>query len=161
MPHTTFTSLSTSEQTLLLRAEDVMRFAYSPYSNFCVGAALEAMDGSIHVGTNIENATYGGTVHAEMAALAAANNIGVRHFKTVAAIGCPRGSLSREPVMPCGICRQILYEFAQLSSGDMIVIGSSTDKTSIIRTSLSELFPHAFGPKDVGVDLGRYVKKLE
>jgi cytidine deaminase len=156
MSFLTKNDLSATEQELLNRAVDVMSFAYNPYSSFCVGAALEAMDGSIHVGTNIENATYNNTIHAEMAALAAANTLGVRTFKTVVSIGHPHGGISDEPVMPCGLCRQNLYEFAQLGSGDMIVIGSNTQQDKIIRTSLSQLFPHAFGPKDVGVNLTNF-----
>lgn len=156
MSFLTKNDLGPTEQELLKRAAEAMRFAYSPYSNFCVGAAVEAMDGSIYVGANLENATYNNTIHAEMAALATANNLGVRRFKTVVAIGGPRDGVSEEPVMPCGICRQNLYEFAQLGSGDMIVIGSNTRQDKIIRLPLSTLFPHAFGPKDVGVDLSRF-----
>ena len=148
--------LSPSEQSLLARAKDAMHFAYSPYSNFCVGAAVEAMDGSIYVGTNLENGAYAGVMHAEMVALAVANNAGVRKLKTIAVIGCPRDGFSEEPVMSCGMCRQYLYEFAQLGSDDMIVIGSNTRQDKILRLSLSELFPRAFGSKDVGVDISRF-----
>jgi cytidine deaminase len=56
--------------------------------------------------------------------------------------------------MPCGICRQLLHEFAQLGSGDIQILASNTKKDAIIRTSVKELLPQAFGPKDLGIDLG-------
>lgn len=133
-----------------------MAFAYSPYSAFCVGASLLAIDGSTHVGTNMENAAYSDTIHAEMAALAAANNRGIRQFSALAVIGKPRAGVSTEPVMPCGICRQLLHEFAQLGSGDIEILASNTSKDAIIRTSIQEILPYAFGPKDVNVDLSFY-----
>lgn len=148
--------LTPSEQALLAQAEKVMAFAYSPYSRFCVGAALLAIDGSTHLGTNMENATHTETIHAEMAALTAANTRGIRQFCTLAVIGKPREGTSMDPVMPCGICRQLLHEFAQLGSGDIQIIASNTNKDRIIRTSLKELLPQAFGPKDLDIDLSFY-----
>lgn len=156
MEKTSWSQLTSSEQSLLSQAEQVMAFAYSPYSSFCVGAALLALDGSIHFGANMENAAYSDTIHAEMAALAAANNRGIRQFSVLAVIGKPREGISAEPVMPCGICRQLLHEFAQLGSGDIEILASNTKKDMIIRTSLTEVLPQAFGPKDLGIDLGRY-----
>ncbi len=156
MEKTTWPELTSSEQMLLTQAEEVVSFAYSPYSQFCVGAALLALDGSTHVGANMENAAYSDTIHAEMAALAAANNRGVRQFSALAVIGKPREGVSVEPVMPCGICRQLLHEFAQLGSGDIQILASNTKKDAIMRTSVIELLPHAFGPKDLGIDLGCY-----
>ncbi|MBP6944859.1 cytidine deaminase [Patescibacteria group bacterium] len=156
MEKTTWALLSLSEQELLTHAEQVMAFAYSPYSTFCVGAALLALDGSIHIGTNMENATHTETIHAEMAALTVANTRGIRQFSTLAVIGKPREGMSREPVMPCGICRQLLHEFAQLGSGDIQILASNTKKDTIIRTSLNELLPQAFGPKDLNIDLSLY-----
>lgn len=151
-----FHELEAREQTLLLRAEQVMMHAYSPYSTFCVGAAVLGEDGSTHVGTNVENAVFDLTIHAEASALSAANTAGVRRLSALAVIGRPRDGISAEPVMPCGICRQNLYEFAQLGSGDLRIIASNTDKDKIILTSVTELLPQAFGPKDVGVNLEPY-----
>jgi cytidine deaminase len=102
----------------------------------------------------MENAAYSDTIHAEMAALAVANNRGIRQFSALAVIGKPREGVSVEPVMPCGICRQLLHEFAQLGSGDIQILASNTKKDAIIRTSVKELLPQAFGPKDLGIDLG-------
>lgn len=156
MEKTTWSLLSLSEQELLTHAEQVMAFAYSPYSQFCVGAALLAVDGSTHLGTNMENATHTETIHAEMAALTVANSQGIRQFSTLAVIGRPREGMSLEPVMPCGICRQLLHEFAQFGSGDIEILASNTSKDAIIRTSIQEILPYAFGPKDVNVDLSFY-----
>ncbi len=149
MRQTSFLSLPPQDQSLLLEAEKVMYFAYSPYSQFCVGAALLAEDGSIHVGTNMENATYTCVVHAEASALSAANNKGIRSFAVLAVIGGSRSGVSLEPVMPCGICRQNLYEFAQFGKNDLKILCSNTNKDKIIITSLSELLPSAFGPKSL------------
>lgn len=151
-----FQDLSSAQQSLLLRAEEVMHFAYNPYSRFCVGAALLANDGSVYVGTNVENAAFDLTIHAEAAALANANTSGVRTLSMLAVIGKPQDGVATEPIMPCGICRQNLYEFAQLGSGDLLVIASNTNKDKIISISLQELLPFAFGPKDLGIDLSHY-----
>lgn len=156
MHHTTFSALESAQQTLLLRAEEVMKNAYSPYSRFCAGAALLASDGSIHVGTNVENSVFDLTVHAEAAALSAANTSGVRHILMLATIGKPIDGIANDPVTPCGICRQNLYEFAELYAQDLIVICSNTKKDRVIVTSLAELLPQAFGPRQVGVNLDRY-----
>lgn len=156
MQQFTWSDLSTAEQSLLSRAEEMMAFSYSPYSKFCVGAALLGEDGSIHVGTNMENAVLADTIHAEAAALSSANIKGVRAFSALAVIGKPRDGASKEPVMCCGICRQNLYEFAQLGSGDIKIIASNSQKDKIVRTSLLELLPQPFGPKDLGVDLSSY-----
>jgi cytidine deaminase len=91
---------------LLERARDVREQAYAPYSTFKVGAVLEAEDGSLHVGCNVENASYPLTVCAERNAIAAAVAAGRRRFRALAI--CSSGA---EPVAPCGGCRQALAEF--------------------------------------------------
>lgn len=156
MTYITFSDLEPPQQSLLLRAEEVMKNAYSPYSRFSAGAALLADDGSIHVGTNLENAVFDLTIHAEAAALSAANTSGIRRLALLAVIGKPRDGLALEPVTPCGICRQNLYEFAELHARDLTIICSNTNKDKILVISLSQLLPHAFGPKQVGVDLESY-----
>ena len=103
-------------------------------SGFAVGAALEAADGTVFTGCNVENATYGLTVCAERVAVWKALSEGARKFTGVAVVtGAP------EPTPPCGACRQILWEFA----GDVPVVMATTGGR-VRRKLLSELFPEPF-----------------
>ena len=103
-------------------------------SGFAVGAALEAEDGTLFTGCNVENATYGLTVCAERVAMWKALSEGARKFKGVAVV-----TGADEPTPPCGACRQILWEFA----GDVPVVMATTGGKSRRRT-LGELFPEPF-----------------
>jgi cytidine deaminase len=133
-----------------LRASDN---AYAPYSGFGVGAALLLADGSIITGTNFENASYGLSLCAETVALANANAVGrLRDVRSVAVIGgrIIDGKISGgDPVRPCGRCRQILNEAAQLAGHDLIVHCASADGKVVEQHKLSDLLPHAFGPDDL------------
>jgi cytidine deaminase len=91
---------------LIESALEVRRFAYVPYSNFSVGAALLVKSGQVFVGCNVENVSLGLTICAEQAALAAAIATGEVDFVTLAVV-----SDSSEPIVPCGRCRQLLAEF--------------------------------------------------
>jgi cytidine deaminase len=118
---------------LVRRAREVMRNAYAPYSNFHVGAAIEAEDGTIHVGCNVENASYGLTICAERMAVGAAVAAGKRSLKRVAvATGV------EPPATPCGACRQLLAEFGL--DLEIIAAGPSSER----RWTLKELLPEAF-----------------
>ncbi len=108
--------------------------AVSRRSGFSVGAALEAEDGTIFGGCNVENSTYGLTVCAERVAIWKALSEGVRRFAAVAVV-----TGAEEPTPPCGACRQILWEFA----GDVpVVMATTSGKTKRFR--LAELFPEPF-----------------
>lgn len=109
-------------------------FAYAPYSQFKVGAALLCTDGSVYTGCNIENSTYGATNCAERTAVFKAVSEGKREFSAIAIT-----SSGGELTFPCGICRQVLSEF----SPEMRVILSDNDN-NIKTFSLSELIPHSF-----------------
>ncbi|HMI20742.1 MAG TPA: cytidine deaminase [Sphingomonas sp.] len=141
---------------LIDHALDALKNAYAPYSKFAVGAALLLEDGTIVPGTNFENASYGLSLCAETVALAAANVAG--RLKDVVAIGIvggaitPKGVEGDMPIYPCGRCRQILNEAADLGGRDIIVYCGSADGTLIRRHALSELLPYAFGPADLAHD---------
>ncbi len=118
---------------LIGRAREVMRHAHAPYSKFHVGAALEAADGRIFVGTNVESASYGLTICAERMALGAAVAAGARKFTRIVVT-----TVVDPPAAPCGACRQLLAEFGL----DLEVI--SAGPKSERRWTLGELLPAAF-----------------
>jgi cytidine deaminase len=131
---------SQARRTLLDHARRAAEHAYAPYSNFPVGAALLLRDGSIVTGANIENASYPLTSCAERSAVATAASAGHREIRAVA-VSAPR-SLGTSP---CGACRQVLNEFRPVG-GDMVVILDDGEDGFV--TSLEELLPRAFGPRN-------------
>ena len=126
---------------LLQRAREASNNAYVPYSGFPVGAALLSDDGTVTLGCNVENASYGLTICAERTAVVAAVSTGQRAFRAVA-VSAPLAPLTT----PCGACRQFLNEFRP-HSGEMIVI--LDDGRAGLEVPLSELLPRAFGPHNL------------
>ena len=118
--------------------------AYSPYSNFCVGAALLCADGDIIRGANVENSSYGGTICAERSALCAAISQGKREFSAIAIVGAHRGKEIDAICAPCGICRQFISEFTRR---DFEVI--LFDGKEIKAYTIEELLPMSFGREDL------------
>jgi len=125
---------------LRARAASAMERAYAPYSNFRVGAALLAADGTVVEGCNVENAAFPAGSCAERVAVGAAVARGLREFVALAVV-----TESTEPTPPCGVCRQVLMEFAP----DLPVL-SATLSGAEARWSVSELLPHAFTPTSLG-----------
>ena len=154
-----FEDLGEFPRRALEAAEVVMERAYSPYSRFYVGAALYTSDGTVISGANYENAGYS-SICAERAAVVSANSQGLREFAGICVIGRGESQPVDEPVSPCGVCRQVLNEVAQLSGVDLAVIMSSTRKDRILVAGMSELLPQGFGPDDIGVNIERYRKVL-
>ncbi len=118
---------------LVRRAREVQRHAYCPYSEFRVGAALEAADGRIFVGTNVESASYGLTICAERMAIGAAVAGGARTFRRLVV-----ATDVDPPASPCGACRQLLAEFGL--DLEVIAVGPKTER----RWTLRDLLPDAF-----------------
>ena len=127
------------DMTLLRMAHDAMKNAYVPYSNFPVGAALLCEDGSVYTGCNVEGASYGNAICAERTALCKAVSEGKRRFDTLAVT-----ANTEDFCTPCGICRQMLYEF----SPALRVLCGSRDGSHTVH-SLKELLPCAFSAKDL------------
>lgn len=122
--------------------------AYAPYSRFAVGAALRFADGAVVTGANVENASYGLSLCAETVAAARALAEGRRGGLVAVAIA---GAGSR-PVTPCGRCRQVLAELAQLGGTDPVVWCAGQSEGDVLELRLSQLLPHAFGPGSLGQD---------
>ncbi|HZF44239.1 MAG TPA: cytidine deaminase [Sphingomonadaceae bacterium] len=139
---------------LLAEAFEAARSAHAPYSRFGVGAAVLLADGRVVRGANFENASYGLSLCAETVALAAVNMAGA--LRDVVAVGVVGGVIGTEglqgdaAVRPCGRCRQVLNEAAQLGGRDIEVFCASADGAVVERHLLSDLLPHAFGPADLG-----------
>ena len=85
--------------------------SYSPYSDFCVGAALLCSDGSVYCGCNIENSSFTPTVCAERVAFFKAISDGKRDFVSIAVAGGKKGSVGVDETIPCGVCLQVMSEF--------------------------------------------------
>lgn len=126
---------------MLDRAYGAMARAYVPYSHFQVGACLLAGSGKYYAGCNIENAAFTPTNCAERTAMFSAVYEGERRFDALAVV-CSGESIA----FPCGVCRQVLAEFCE---PDMPVICANRDRSRVVRSTLAELLPHAFGPKDL------------
>lgn len=134
---------------LIAAARAAAESAYAPYSGFHVGAALGFADGSVVTGGNVENASYGLSLCAETVAAARALSNGVRSgLVAVAVIGGAPGAVGSARVTPCGRCRQVLNELAQLGGTDPLVWCAGGD--DVLQVRLSALLPHAFGPADLG-----------
>jgi cytidine deaminase len=119
---------------LLHAAIEAREHAHAPFSNFKVGAALEAEDGRIYTGCNIENATYGLTLCAERVAVFKAVSEGARKFKRIA-VAADTGTLTP----PCGACRQILWEFC----GDAeLMLVNLEGRSETMR--MKDIFPRPF-----------------
>ena len=122
---------------LVEAARQARERAFAPYSRFRVGAALEAADGRIVAGCNVESASYGLTVCAERVALVKAVSDGITAFKRVAVV-----TDVDDLTPPCGACRQLLWEFAPDTE---VVLANLRGKVAVYR--VAELLPHGF---DVG-----------
>lgn len=135
---------------LIAAAREAAGGAYAPYSNFHVGAALRLADGTVVTGANVENASYGLSLCAETVAVAKILSGGEPGRLEAVAVtgGAPGAPGQGARVTPCGRCRQVLNELAQLGGTDPVVWCDGGD--GVLELRLSELLPHAFGPANLG-----------
>ena len=129
-----------TDEDLIAAARQAAENSYSPYSSFAVGSALRFADGSVVTGTNIENASYGLALCAETVAVSKAMADGVRGGLEAVVVTGPGDA----PITPCGRCRQVLNELAQLGGTDPLIL--CVGPNEVRRVKLSDLLPDAFGP---------------
>ncbi|WP_308814001.1 cytidine deaminase [Sphingomonas sp. GV3] len=141
---------------LIAAARTAAANAHAPYSRFAVGAALLMTDGSIVQGANVENASYGLSLCAETVAIATASAAG--RLRDVVAVGVIGGAMDADgratgtaPVSPCGRCRQVLNEAAQMGGRDIVIHCGAAEGEAVASYRLSQLLPAAFGPADLGI----------
>lgn len=132
-------------QILVEAAIKATKFAYVPYSNFKVGAAILADNGKIYTGCNIENASYSPTNCAERTAIFKAVSEGVTKFKKIAVVGGPNGNLENY-CPPCGVCRQVISEFADEEFE--LILGTSKNKYAVYNF-FEEVLPLSFTAKEL------------
>ena len=130
-----------NEKELILKAIEARENAYCPYSNFKVGAAALFEDGRIYTGCNVENASYGATNCAERTAIFNGVSNGNRSLKALALIGDVNNF-----TYPCGICRQVISEFAE--SGD-VKIYIIKNENEVLEKTLDEIMPGTFTKVDL------------
>jgi cytidine deaminase len=131
--------MSMTPKALMAEAVKARKRAYAPYSRFAVGAALLAKDGSVYLGCNVENASYGLTICAERNAVWKAVSEGVTEFTAIAVTA--RDGLGAPP---CGSCRQVLHEFAPNA-----LVYWRDARGRILKRKLTELLPEAFNLADL------------
>lgn len=129
------------DRELIRLAHQARERAYAPYSNFLVGAALETREGKVYWGCNIENASYGACNCAERTAFFKAVSEGERDFAKIAIVGGPRGAETCATCAPCGICRQVMSEFCENKTFQVLLEGEAGE---ILRFTLDKLLPLAF-----------------
>ena len=112
--------------------------AYSPYSNFQVGAALRTKSGKIYLGCNIENHGLQ-AICAERTAFAKALSEGEKEFECITVVGANKGEEPKEKCMPCGYCRQFMSEFVNKNFKVCV-----TDNNNVEELTISQLLPHSF-----------------
>ncbi|MDF2539056.1 MAG: hypothetical protein K0S76_2077 [Herbinix sp.] len=127
---------------LIREAIEAMKYAYTPYSNFKVGAALLTTKQKIYTGCNIESASLSPTNCAERTAIFKAVSEGEKDFAAIAIVGGRDGVLS-DFCPPCGVCRQVIREFVD-PEHFLVIIAKSEEEYQLY--FLEELFPMSFGP---------------
>jgi cytidine deaminase len=125
-------------QELVGVAKNARKWAYAPYSNYHVGAALLTVSGRVYDGVNVENAAYPTTMCAERIAVFKAVSEGEKEFDAIAVV-------TKQGGMPCGSCRQVLSEFGL----DTVIIVANEEGHIIQEVRLEKLLPHSFGPEDL------------
>ena len=132
------------KRALIERAIEVLPNSYAPYSHYNVGAAVLMRSGKVYTGVNVENADLPATNCAERSAIQHAIAEGEKEIVAVAIVGGPGANFRDEYCVPCGICRQVMREFADK---DNMVILCAKSPDDYMENTLEEMLPHSYGPE--------------
>lgn len=132
---------------LVQSALEARKMAYTPYSKFKVGAALLTKEGKIYKGCNIENAAYTPSNCAERTAVFKAVSDGEYEFLAIAIVGGFENSENLELCPPCGVCRQVLNEFVDAATFEVVLGTDNLENIQVLK--LKDLLPLGFGPKNL------------
>lgn len=143
MRRITFEELAPADRELVEAAEGARAFAYSPYSNHKVGAAVRAASGRIYAACNVETVTLQQSVHAERNAV---NLMAASGDRRIIALVC-HGPYSG---VPCAECRQVIWEFCA-ADAKVPIIGVTTEREIDVMT-IGEIYPYPYGPETKGID---------
>ena len=133
---------------LIDTAIEQLKFSYTPYSNFKVGAALLTKSGKIYTGCNIENASYTPTNCAERTAFFKAVSEGQKEFDAIAIVGGKADAIG-EFCAPCGVCRQVMMEFCDPKEFKIYLAKDKNNLDDYIEYTLEEILPLGFGPANL------------
>lgn len=135
-----------TDKELIIEALEARKMSYCPYSEFAVGAALLTKDGKLYRGCNIENASYTPTNCAERTAFFKAVSEGDLEFEKIAIVGGNINKPIDDYAFPCGVCRQVMREFCDPDSFEVIVAISDTRYKKFF---LKDILPYGFGPENL------------
>lgn len=133
----------TDKKVLIQAALDSLKNSYAPYSQFNVAAAVLCASGKVYTGVNVENASYPAGICAERNAIFHAAACGEREITAIAIVG-GKGGVVSDYCTPCGVCRQVMREFADPKELTVIVAKSADDYKEF---TLAQLLPESFGPE--------------
>lgn len=145
LTNTASAEVEIDREELIQCALDAQKNSYAPYSNFNVAAAVLCSSGKIYTGVNIENGSYGAVICAVRTAVFKAVSEGERQILAVATLGGTNGTI-KDYFPPCGICRQVVREFANPKK--LLIIMAKTP-TDYVEKTLEELLPMSFGPDNL------------
>ena len=134
-----------TDRQLLDMAKNAMKYSYSPYSHFAVGACVLMKDGSVFTGCNIENSSFGASNCAERTAFFKAVSEGVRDFEAICIVG-GKNQKATDYTAPCGVCRQVMMEFCNPKTFKIIL---AIDRENYRIYTLEDMLPQGFGPTNL------------
>ena len=135
-----------TEKKLYEKALKARELAYCPYSKFATGAALLGKSGKVYLGCNVENASFGPTNCAERTAFFKAVSEGEREFEAIAVCGAVQGQVPDKACPPCGVCRQVMMEFCDPETFEILLVKAEGDYQLL---KLKDLLPFGFGPENL------------